>query len=321
MPIVRTQSQSHRRAFTLIELLVVIAIIAILIGLLLPAVQKVREAAARAKCQNNLKQLALATANMADTYRGILPGSIGLYPTLAPSGVGAAGNSCGGMFIPLLPFIEQGPLFNSTLIIGGDGNDNRNGPNNTYSQWATPLTTRYGGPGVRVQPYICPSDFTQLVGTGGWTQSHSSYGQNGNVFREGQWAQNNLSFPSSFSDGTSNTVFFADKLARCNSGNYADNYWPDWGPVFSSPDEDSYDVPQPGNNWNYSLAMFQMVSAKVSGQQYANCDGGRASSPHTGAIMVAMGDGSARAVAPSVSPKTWWAALTPSDGDQLGSDW
>jgi prepilin-type N-terminal cleavage/methylation domain-containing protein len=102
-----------RRGFTLIELLVVIAIIAILIGLLLPAVQKVREAAARMQCSNNLKQIALAAHNYESTFNELPAGYIGsTNPLDTVSGSAAGGHgSAVGVLVPLLPYIEQDNVF------------------------------------------------------------------------------------------------------------------------------------------------------------------------------------------------------------------
>jgi prepilin-type N-terminal cleavage/methylation domain-containing protein len=107
----QTTSRRSRRAFTLIELLVVIAIIAVLVGLLLPAVQKVREAAARVRSANNLKQIALASHACHDTHHR-LPPMLGSFPSPGPGG------GQGTVFFHLLPFIEQDNLYRQALNPG-----------------------------------------------------------------------------------------------------------------------------------------------------------------------------------------------------------
>jgi prepilin-type N-terminal cleavage/methylation domain-containing protein len=281
-------------AFTLIELLVVIAIIAILIGLLLPAVQKVREAAARMTCTNNLKQMSLGTIHCADVNEGKIPPSIGLYPNTFP----AAGNMNGSNLLAILPFIEQENLYKSSSSTG----DDRNNYLQCYSLWTSI-------PDKTVKTYICPSDYTHP--NDAWARS--SYGSNGQLFRQGYgtWGGRLRRYPADLADGTSNTILFTEKLALCNTGVYPDNFWPDWGTIIASEEVGSVTGP-------HTFAS-QVKPPKVSGTQ-ANCTGSIASTPHD-SMLVGLGDGSVRSVGRGISANTWWWALTPAGGEVLGNDW
>ena len=143
---------TRRPAFTLIELLVVIAIIAILIGLLLPAVQKVREAAARTTCQNNLKQIALANMNYESANGTFVPG------------VGRNGCCWGTWMHAILPYMEQENVYKHYSNFGGlDYTGGRYGAN-TGPGTVTPRGNNLVA-STRLKSFTCPSDEPQAWGT------------------------------------------------------------------------------------------------------------------------------------------------------------
>jgi prepilin-type N-terminal cleavage/methylation domain-containing protein len=223
------------RGFTLVELLVVIAIIAVLIGLLLPAVQKVRSAAARTQSLNNLKQMGLAAQNAHDSW-GVLPPSQGAYPhetneenwnvNFNPSHFGTAQYF-------LLPYIEQNVLYLDTQVNGGPGSTYY--ANNPGTPPQNPTTSTYPGGhqanswwidrGGRVKTYQAPGDPSMPASGVGWAtgddnkpRGYTSYAVNWHVFRGGwgeDWQSGGVNRLASITDGLSNTIFFAERYAIC----------------------------------------------------------------------------------------------------------
>jgi prepilin-type N-terminal cleavage/methylation domain-containing protein len=261
----------RRRGFTLIELLVVIAIIAILIGMLLPAVQKVRESAARTKCANNLKQVGIGIHLYQDTYKKLPPG----WLTTGAANTPSPGWSWATL---IMPYIEQGNLYTSL------GVDVRvpNGPNTSNTVIST------GAVQTRVNIYRCPSDtmgdLNSAIGTVATTAGNTQMATNNYVCNRFVFGPNRTRFGSTgtqdnlaiegIRDGASNTILVGERDGTFNvaaaaiRGSSASNFYGMMGSVLNQK--------PPVGTASYTTA---------DEQRYIF------SSLHTGGFQFCMGDG------------------------------
>jgi prepilin-type N-terminal cleavage/methylation domain-containing protein/prepilin-type processing-associated H-X9-DG protein len=300
--------------FTLFELLVVIGIIGVLVGILLPAVQKVREAANKAKCQNNLHQLGIAAHLCHDTNRK-LPPALGWYP-------GTASGAHGPALFDLLPYLEQNNLFQSSPRDAA-GNYSSFDPNSQSTASA-----------IGVKVLLCPSDPT--IGADGvadlrselprWPRwGASCYASNYAVFggrydangNPNRW-QGAAVIPDSFPDGTSTTILFAEKYAVCLSGSPRHSY--KGGSLWAWPNADATFSPTFASFNNGPASLFQTRPTNDEIHMESLCDPSRASTAHSGGMQVCMADGSVRLLAATIGPNLWWALCTPAGNETIAAD-
>ena len=311
----RVEVLALRRAFTLIELLVVIAIIGVLVGLLLPAVQAVRESARRAQCVNNLKQIGIALANYETVVRTF------------PFGVGGAGPKS---YIPrwsaqsqILSYLEQPDLFHSLNFSGVPwGHDAGFSPPNT-----TMLSTK-------LAVFLCPSDTDNIVeyynmahnnyrgcaGTKSYNLKNDSPDQTGR--NDGAFFYQSSTRDASVRDGLSNTVFFSE---RCLGGLSVPGIRTDY--FESAPSETACRAAAPGltprftnvvewsgERWGDGNILYTRYH-HIFTPNKASCNFGMddfdaqalvtASSRHPGGVNILLGDASVRFVQDTVAEPLW----------------
>jgi len=322
-----------RRAFTLVELLVVIAIIAVLIGLLLPAVQSAREAARRSSCTNNVKQIGLALLGYADAKKGLPPSYVDNVP-FSNSSTAAADNAVIAWSGLMLPFMEQGEIFDE-FVSSTDGL--------TLNYQSTPAAAAVAR--RRVDAFNCPSNpprggrggfgminYGANAGNGAW--SNSIWGASGprnvnglpGVFNvDNQQVSRKL---ETISDGQSKTVLVAERSSRPDSssgpalcgvnGAGAPAFCAWAGGIWAGPTLTGQGA------WNSGVNPSDVEVYGGSAGYWINrslWDWGASwttSSPHPGGLHVAAADGAVRFLSQNISDTTWTRLMHRADNQIIG---
>jgi len=339
------QSPLHRRAFTLIELLVVIAIIAVLIGLLLPAVQKVRDAAMRTKCQNNLKQIGIGFNTFADANQGRLPsaGAASYEAGKAGSSNPSTNRIDWGWTYEILPYIEQQPLYDipaDSVFYGTDQNPKQlDGPNDTKLR-KTPLPTYNcaarriaGGNGKGPAPGYPKSDY---AGNGGSRETINDSWNGTVVHARGSYTGTGKVFVCKITDllngdGASNTMYVGEKAwNKANGSAWDDVDNESWaGPgtdgdimrgsipfkdssgtmSYCGPIQDFMDLDSSNIGSVSNLATSPTARDKQLSYRFG--------SPHAGGMYAVFGDGSVKVIRFNVDPFLFMRVCVRNDGGEV----
>jgi prepilin-type N-terminal cleavage/methylation domain-containing protein/prepilin-type processing-associated H-X9-DG protein len=307
------RARQRTSGFTLIELLVVIAIIGVLIGLLLPAVQKVREAASRMKCQNNLRQIGLAMHNHANGHRAL------------PEGVsnGTPYWGQGNWQVTVLPYLEQDAIRGLYLDYGVSGGRNYFHVENIN-----------GATGKQIGMLLCPSD---VPNTAGWPANPRSvtyhnyvvnFGNTG-INETADWqaaTYNSLTFQgapftrgrpqrlSAIRDGTSTTLMLSEVIQGQGRDLRGNTWWGTGSGFVTSlrPNDSAPDLSWSNANWCNPNPPNPPCSFRTSVYVFG------ARSWHTGGVNVVMCDGSTRFVTNDIGAAVWQALSTTRGGEVVG---